>query len=430
MTALELFFYISMGFFLQITIFACLAFYRHWLVYQEMKSRLAGFSIGLSDDLSRNGQHPWGSNSGRMVGWEGFRELRVQRKLFEDASQSVCSFYLAPTDGKTLPSFKPGQFLTFQLNIPNPTTGQPQTIVRCYSLSDRPGLDYYRVTIKRIPPPANSTDVPPGLSSNTFHDAIHEGSRLLVKAPGGHFFLEKGETPIVLIAGGIGITPLLSMVNASIEKESPREIWLFYGVRHSAEHVMKEQLENLAKRHSHFRLHVCYSQPLPGDVQGKDFQHLGHIDIILLRLTLSLKPYQFYVCGPRGMMESLVPALYDWGVPEAHIHYETFGPASLAGLARPHPKSAKTTAVDGITVTFSKSGKSLLWDENAGSLLNFAELNGIEVASGCRAGSCGACQTIIQGGKVAYFQSPDFTPDPGSCLLCISHPKCDLSLLA
>ncbi|MBF0611043.1 MAG: 2Fe-2S iron-sulfur cluster binding domain-containing protein [Magnetococcales bacterium] len=155
------------------------------------------------------------------------------------------------------------------------------------------------------------------------------------------------------------------------------------------------------------------------------------MDITLLRLTLSLKSYRFYVCGPRGMMESLIPALEAWGVPEEHLHYESFGPASLSKAAQKQTALSHTiqTATP-ITVTFIRSGKTLIWDAESDSLLQFAESHGVEVASGCRAGGCGACQTKIESGAVDYIQSPDFIPQQGHCLLCISRPQRDVTLLA
>ncbi len=272
---------------------------------------------------------------------------------------------------------------------------------------------------------------PPGLASSHVHDTVREGDVLRVRAPGGHFFLEAGNAPIVLVAGGIGLTPMLSMLNASLLNGSSREIWLFYGLRNSSEHVMKGHLEALAKEHSNFRPCVCYSRPQPGDILGTDYWHEGHIDIELLRLTLSLKPYQFYVCGPRALMETLIPALDEWGVPEQNIHYEAFGPASLAKSARQEPPALEGETVSvPVMVTFAKSGKSIAWDGSAVSLLDFAETNGIEVASGCRAGGCGSCQTTIEDGEVEYLQAPDFEPELGCGLLCISRPNRNLTLLA
>ena len=364
--------------------------------------------------------------------WDGFREFLVKSRVIEGGAGSVCSFYLVPADGRPLPVFKPGQFLTFKLQLEGPVCHEPKTVVRCYSLSDRPNPDYYRVSIKRTPPPAEPPDVPAGLSSNFFHDRVQEGTRLMVKAPSGHFHLMMDEPlPIVLVGGGIGITPMLSILNTVIFSEASREVWLYYGVRNAAEHVMKEHLESLRKSHPNFHLHVCYSSPDEGDVEGVDYHHRGRIDLQLLRSTLKMMRYQFYVCGPRQMMETLVPALSEWGVATDDIYYESFGPASLIkheNLTRQVTKGE--TAAQVFTITFSKSGKSIPWDPSADSLLEFAEANGVDVESGCRAGSCGSCQTALATGKVDYHQEPDADMDSGHCLLCITTPKSDLTLVA
>jgi ferredoxin len=129
------------------------------------------------------------------------------------------------------------------------------------------------------------------------------------------------------------------------------------------------------------------------------------------------------------MMESLVGALDDWGVPAARIHYEAFGPASV----KRRTVDAEATPAEGageIMVSFARSGQQLMWNPEAGSLLEFAEAHGVAVESGCRAGSCGSCQTTIRAGEVAYRHAPDFDPEPGCCLLCVSTPKTNLVLEA
>ncbi|MCW8826031.1 MAG: 2Fe-2S iron-sulfur cluster-binding protein [Gammaproteobacteria bacterium] len=360
------------------------------------------------------------------LAWDGFKEFIVQHRVMEDGNNDICSFYLVPVDGKQLPTFRPGQFLTFKLSILDPVTHQPKTVVRCYSLSDAPRPDYYRVSIKRVSAPADRPDVQPGLSSNFFHDHVEEGSRLQVKAPSGHFHLmDDDPLPIVLIGGGIGITPMLSILNTVLESDINREVWLYYGVRNGDEVIMKEHLQTLANRHDNFHLHLCYSIPNESDAEGVDYRHSDRVGIPLLRATLKLMRYQFYVCGPKPMMESLVPGLKDWGVDSGDIYYESFGPATLIK----HEKSApEATTAEPITITFSKSGKSLPWDPSSGSLLEFAETNNIEVESGCRAGSCGCCQTAIKVGDVDYNQEPDADVASGHCLLCISTPKGDITL--
>jgi ferredoxin-NADP reductase len=177
------------------------------------------------------------------LSWNGFRKFRIISK--EKETKDITSFYLAPHDGKPLPVFSPGQFLTFQFQIP----GHAQAVVRCYSLSDSPyHTDRYRVSIKKVPAPRNEPSAPPGLVSNYFHDSLNEHDIIDVKAPSGQFYLNMSEkAPVVLLAGGVGITPVLSMLNALVEKESQREIWFFLGVRDKTEHVMKDHLEKMGR---------------------------------------------------------------------------------------------------------------------------------------------------------------------------------------
>lgn len=429
MTTQQLLTIIVLAILAQVALFAVVGFFRHWQAYRGLQNRIDNPEGHPARAVSEPDE------PAEVSEWDGFREFRVQRRVIEDQCRSVCSFYLVPADGGALPAFKPGQFLTFQLPVADPATGATKNIVRCYSLSDSPDADYYRVSIKRALPPDGVPDALPGASSNHFHDRVLEGDILQVRAPGGHFYLDQNpgqfDDPIVLVGGGIGITPMLSMLGASLKKNPAREVWLFYGVRNRTEQVMKQQLEELARAHANFHLHVCYSKPATGDTLGVDYQHQGHVDVPLLRLTLPLKPYQFYVCGPRGMMETLVPALEQWGVPDHRIHFEAFGPASLSCAARKkHPSSPQPHASPVVAVTFDKSGKCLNWDGSSSFLLDFAEDHEIEVSSGCRAGGCGSCQTTISAGQVEYAEAPDFDPEPGKCLLCVARPKTDLILSA
>jgi uncharacterized protein len=360
--------------------------------------------------------------------WPGWREFRVVRRVYEDGVQSQCSFYLEAVDGVALPPFKPGQFLTFQLPVAD--HGEPRTIIRCYSLSDRPAPTGYRVTIKRVPAPADRPALPPGVSSAHFHDQVHEGDMLRVKAPSGHFHIDPdAQIPAVLIAGGIGITPMMSMLRWCLDEQPARVVHLYYGVRQGGEQAFKPLLEQLARAHPNLHLNVVYSRPGGDDVLGRDYQHLGHIDIDLLRRTLPHGRHQFYVCGPAAMMESLVPAILHWGVPRQDLHYEAFGPASirLGDTANAQPAAAVAEAIE---VRFERSRRTLVWDGRDANLLEFAERHGVAADSGCRAGGCGSCETRLIAGTVHYNSAPDHDVAPGHCLLCVGQPASTLTLEA
>ncbi len=331
--------------------------------------------------------------------WNGLRNFTVIKKVCE--TEDICSFYLKPHDGKPLPEFHAGQYLTLQIKHPE----QNKLLTRCYSLSDSHCADYYRISVKKEPE---------GLMSNYLHQQLKEGDILEAKAPTGDFYLKlEPPHPVVLIAGGVGITPLLSMLNTLIEREDEREVHLFYGVRNGSEVMMKEYLETLSEKRPQFHLHLCYSRPNADEV---DYLHHGRIDIALLRSTLSVSNYHYYLCGSLAMMEGLSEGLKAWNVPENDIYFESFGTTGT---------TAKVIEETGETypVLFRKSKKSLQWSAKEGTLLEFAEKNSIPIESACRSGQCGMCQTKISEGDVEYLTEPSAEIEKGSCLSCISIPK-------
>jgi ferredoxin-NADP reductase len=422
MTSLSLLLWIAGGIFLQVTTYLVIVFWRHWLDYQSLQGRAVALDLPVVVPAPPEDEAP------AVAAWQGYRTFRVERRVVEDVAHSICSFYLVPEDGKALPHFLPGQFLTFRLDVPTATGGTEQ-IIRCYSLSDAPRTNGYRVSIKRVPASPDSVHAC-GRSSNHFHDHVEVGSLLQVRAPSGHFHIDRSDAPVVLIGGGIGITPMLSMLEWVLAEQPGREAWLFYGVRNGREMILKSRLESLAAAHPNFHLRVCFSNPLAEDVAVRDYQHRSRVDVHVLRMQLPLKPYHFYICGPTPMMENLVPALEDWGVPDSRIHFEAFGPASIKRRGAAQATASAVPDATGIMVNFAKSGKELNWQPGSGSLLDFAEANGIAVNSGCRAGGCGSCQTTIAAGEVGYSQAPDFDPEPGSCLLCVCTPKTNVTLEA
>jgi hypothetical protein len=363
--------------------------------------------------------------------WAGTREFRVAARAYEDAARSQCSFYLQPVDGQPLPEFRPGQFLTFVLQLMDDARqGERRSVTRCYSLSDAPAPDHYRVSIKRVPSPSDRPDLAPGMSSSHFHDQVQVGDVLQVKAPSGHFYIDPDPSvPAVLVAGGIGITPMMSMLRWCLTRQPERQVHLYYGLRQGNEHAFKSQLEELASVHPRFKLNVVYSRPAAEDLQGRDFQHTGHVDLALLQRTLPHGRHQFYICGPAPMMESLVPALAEWGVPEADVHFEAFGPASVRKAAPAITAvPAEATSEVALEVQFKRSGRTLTWDGRDANLLDFAERHGVAVDSGCRSGSCGSCETRQLAGSVSYAERPDCDPTPGHCLLCVGRPVSALVL--
>jgi hypothetical protein len=345
----------------------------------------------------------------------------VRDRVFEDAAQTQCSFALAPVDGAQLPPFKPGQFLTFSLPVAGPDV--PGRVIRCYSISDTPDPDHFRITVKRAIAPPGNPDAPPGISSGWLHDHAQAGTILQVRAPSGQFvFAPDPNVPPVFIAGGIGITPILSMVKAALVDRPDQPAHLFYGVRNGQDHAFKTALNQLAQAHPGFDLHVLYSDPSREDVIGQDYDLQGFITLDLLKQTLPHGRHAFYLCGPDPMMKALIPALEAWGVDDADIHRESFGPQTAA------PKQVKPASGPVLAIGFQRSGRTLDWTGQDATLLDFAERHSVMIESGCRSGICGTCETRLISGRVAYATKPDHDIAPGHCLPCMCIPASALEL--
>lgn len=361
-----------------------------------------------------------------QLAWNGYRKFVVKQKI--DEASGVASFYLAPHDSKPLMPFKPGQYLTFMLKVP----GREKPVVRCYSLSDAHCNDSYRITVKRVSAPSRDPSLPPGLISNYLHEQVTAGDILDVQAPRGNFVLEpERQRPAVFIAGGVGVTPLLSMVKTIAESNSGKEVLFFYGVRNGSEHAFKDQLETLSQQHANIRLVVCYSQPTPEDEEGegRDYHHEGRINVDLLKGYLQATNYDFYLCGPAEMMDSVSKQLIKWGANKTNIFSEAFGPATISkSIAKPKARTAAAKETSSSQVTFSKSDKTLAWQPASENLLDFATANGIQVESGCRAGNCGTCAVAIKSGEVKYITEHGAELKAGTCLTCIAIPKGNIIL--
>ncbi|MEN2786889.1 2Fe-2S iron-sulfur cluster-binding protein [Sphingomonas qilianensis] len=355
--------------------------------------------------------------------WPGWRAFRVRVRDDEDDALSQASFYLEPVDGQPLPPYRAGQFLTLQVDVTD-AQGERRPVTRCYSLSDRHDPQAYRITVKRLSAPRGRPDVPPGLVSSHLHDRVAPGAILQARAPAGAFVLDDdARVPAVLIAGGIGVTPLFAMARAALATQPDRAIQLIYGVRNSREIVFENALGALQYGHPNFHVTIVQSAPLPGETTGHGSSATGIIDVALLRHLVPHGEHHFYVCGPPPMMASLIPALRDWGVTDAAIHFEAFGPASVDPPAS--PAAALATP---IAVRFARAGRTLSWTGEDASLLDFAERHGVAVESGCRSGSCGTCETRIVAGTLRVARAPAFAVAAGCCLLCMSAPTSDLVL--
>lgn len=260
----------------------------------------------------------YNETSSQTGGWLDYREFVVDKKVKE--SDVITSFYLKPKDRNKVADFKPGQYISVRLTI----EGEKNTHIRQYSLSDSPGKDYYRITVKRED---GMDDTPDGIISNYLHNQVEEGDVLEVSAPAGDFVLNtEKDTPVVLLSGGVGITPMLSMLNYMIEKQPNRKVTFIHASRNGNVHAMRDYLKEVNDRYKQVNTNVFYDSPLEEDVQLKHFDQEGYVTKVWLRDHVDLDDADFYFCGPTPFMKNINSSLMELGVDQDRIHYEFFGP--------------------------------------------------------------------------------------------------------
>jgi nitric oxide dioxygenase len=273
---------------------------------------IAGAFIGVEAELYEKSERQTG-------GWADFRAFRVERKVKE--SDVITSFYLVPEDGGAIASFAPGQYVSVKLDIP----GELNTHIRQYSLSDAPGRPYYRISVKQE---SGMQSKPDGIVSIYLHDQVQAGDVLMLSAPAGEFTLDQNDTrPVTLISGGVGLTPMLSMLHTLVETNPNRQVTFIHAAQNSQMHAKKDEVEELAHRHSQISFYWCYDQPTQNDKILKNYHKEGYIDLPWLQKVVPSKEGSFYFCGPVPFMKNVNSALKEWGIPEADIYYEFFGPS-------------------------------------------------------------------------------------------------------
>lgn len=255
-------------------------------------------------------------------GWNGFRKMEVFRR--EKEGQWITSFYLRPVDPCPIIPFRAGQYLTVRvptLFLVDKKGDEAQTTMRNYSLSGSQDWDHYRISVKREIP--HHADIPEGYVSSYLHTRIQVGDVLEIGPPCGDFVLQEHdeETPILLLSGGVGITPLLSMLHAV----GPNPTTFLHAAINSEFHALEEEVRELAEQKPNVDVHFRYSAPTIDDLREKNCDSQGLISTEFLSDFITPN-IEIYFCGPKPMMMSIMKALRELNHPAEKIHFEFFGP--------------------------------------------------------------------------------------------------------
>lgn len=357
----------------------------------------------------------WDETASRLKAAEraqAWRPFRVAALV--DESATIRSFHLEPADGAGLIPHAAGQHVPIRLQLP----GEARPLVRTYTLSTAPSDGRYRISVKRD-----------GVVSRHLHDAVRVGDEIALRAPAGQFTIDAAAPrPAVLLAAGVGVTPMLAMlrhvVYEGLRKRRVRPTWLFQSARSHAELAFGDELRQLEDAAQGAVKVVRVLSDGAGAEAGRDFDLTGRIDIALLRKTLPFDDFDFYLCGPAGFMQAMYDGLRGLDVADARIHAEAFGPSGLVrNVAVAEPTApARAPAVEAVPVAFVASGKEARWQPGAGSLLELAESRGLAPAYGCRSGSCGSCRAKVVEGAVAYASAPSFKVADDEALICCAVP--------
>lgn len=364
----------------------------------------------------------WSPNSLMTGDWEQVRvrlaaeRLKSQWRPFRiarlvDESSVIRSFHLEPTDGNGIITHAAGQHLPIQVN----PAGAVSPVIRTYTLSTAPSDGHYRISVKRQ-----------GLVSNHLH-SLAVGDIIQVRAPAGGFTIDAAERrPAVLLAAGVGITPMLAMLRhilfEGLRTRRIRQTWMVVAARTVAERAFDQEIADLVARSNGAIRLIRVLGDTTGAEQGRDYDAVGRIDGGLLRSVLSCDGDDVYMCGPPGFMQGIYDQLRAAGTPDDHIHAEAFGPASLTRTPDRPAVPLLPPSLSPVPVAFAKSGKEARWEPGKGSLLDLAEARGLNPEFSCRAGSCGTCATRILAGKVTYEQPLQAKARDDVALICCAMP--------
>jgi ferredoxin-NADP reductase len=290
---------------------------------------------------------------------------------------------------------------------------------RSYTLSVAPSDERYRISVKRE-----------GLVSTHLH-SLRQGDLIEARTPTGGFTIDAVERrPAVLLAAGVGITPMLAMLRHLVHEGTHpggtghiRPTWFFQAARSVQERAFDAELAGLVDA-AHGAVRLIRFLDMPETTGPEAYDRTGRIDIAALTEILPFNDYDFYLCGPPAFMQGLYDGLRGLNIADGRIHAEAFGPASLR--RRPDRGTdaipPATPSTEPVPVIFARSGREAEWTPASGSLLELAEASGMQPEFSCRNGSCGTCRTRILEGEVAYANQPAAPIGHDEALICCALP--------
>lgn len=253
--------------------------------------------------------------NGQWVGWKNFKVLKKVQE-----STEITSFYLVAEDGSAVPDFTPGQYISVQVFLPNINLHQ----IRQYSISCAPNKDYLRISVKRE---RNEKLDINGMISNFLHDEVHEGNVVAISAPAGNFTLQNLFPKKVFISGGIGQTPLMSMLESLNQSTKSNELVWIHACRNAEVRAFADQIESIAKEDQKLKQHQFY-EVVNETLAGKEVYE-GMLDFSKIEKWQFDPEAEYYICGPKPFIEKAVKELTDNKINEKYIFFEEFGPKSI-----------------------------------------------------------------------------------------------------
>lgn len=363
--------------------------------------------------------------------WAG---MKVDRIVNE--SSDVKSFYLVPTHNRPLPRFKAGQHVAISNKQHLADHGLNfAPISRCYTLSGVSNPKFWRISVKRQQASHDGAGDISKSFSNYLHNFVKPGHVLLARGPSGHFTLQAaGQQPVVLLAAGIGVTPLISMIHESVHHQSRRPVFAFYQTQTPEQAALSNELVLLVQQHSELKLTIAFSKVSKSQC-SKD--PTGRIEFLGGRLTAddltSRLPYQAnghcYLCGPNQWMHDLVESLVHKGFDRDRVHFESFG-GVMPGTSSEADTHDSSSGEGSFTISLRESQQSTAYESNCGSLLDQLQKSGADVLGGCRSGNCGTCMVKLLSGNVTHGKHTFKDLPTGWILPCVSKPTSDIELEA